>query len=90
MGTDPTEFVGGESPSLASIELQLKADYANSDSLKWIVYELQKNRKVTDVAFQEDLMDNVNMNLGRMNIVLLCWPSCSRSSRSRSSTIQCA
>jgi cell division transport system permease protein len=39
--------------------------------LKWIVYELQKNPKVTDVAYQEDLMDNVNMNLGRMNIILL-------------------
>ena len=39
--------------------------------MKWIVYELQKNPKVTDVAYQEDLMDNVNMNLGRMNIILL-------------------
>ena len=26
---------------------------------------------MTDVAYQEDLMDNVNMNLGRMNIILL-------------------
>jgi cell division transport system permease protein len=57
---------------VATLELQLKSDYANSDSLKWIVYELQKNPKVTDVAFQEDLMDNVNKNLARMNIVLLC------------------
>ena len=32
---------------------------------------MQKNPKVTDVAYQEDLMDNVNMNLGRMNIILL-------------------
>jgi cell division transport system permease protein len=32
---------------------------------------LQKNPKVTDVAYQEDLMDNVNMNLGRMNMILL-------------------
>lgn len=71
MGSDPSEFLGAN-PFVATLELQLKSDYANSDSLKWIVYELQKNRKVTDVAFQEDLMDNVNMNLGRMNIVLLC------------------
>ena len=56
---------------MATLELQLKSDYANRDSLKWIVYELQKNPKVTDVAFQEDLMDNVNKNLGRMNIILL-------------------
>ena len=70
MGSDPSEFLGAN-PFVATLELQLKSDYANSDSLKWIVYELQKNPKVTDVAFQEDLMDNVNMNLGRMNMVLL-------------------
>ena len=71
MGSDPAEFLGAN-PFVATLELQLKSDYANSDSLKWIVYELQKNPKVTDVAFQEDLMDNVNKNLARMNIVLLC------------------
>ena len=71
MGSDPSEFLGAN-PFVATLELQLKSDYAISDSLKWIVYELQKNPKVTDVAFQEDLMDNVNKNLARMNIVLLC------------------
>ena len=70
MGSDPSEFLGAN-PFVASLELQLKSDYANHDSLKWIVYELQKNPKVTDVAFQEDLMDNVNKNLGRMNMILL-------------------
>ncbi len=70
MGSDPSEFLGAN-PFVATLELQLKSDYANRDSLKWIVYELQKNPKVTDVAYQEDLMDNVNMNLGRMNIILL-------------------
>ena len=70
MGSDPSEFLGAN-PFVATLELQLKSDYANRDSLKWIVYELQKNPKVTDVAYQEDLMDNVNMNLGRMNMILL-------------------
>lgn len=70
MGSDPSEFLGAN-PFMATLELQLKSDYANRDSLKWIVYELQKNAKVTDVAYQEDLMDNVNKNLGRMNIILL-------------------
>ena len=69
MGSDPSEFLGAN-PFVATLELQLKSDYANCDSLKWIVYELQKNPKVTDVAYQEDLMDNVNMNLGRMNFIL--------------------
>ena len=71
MGSDPSEFLGAN-PFVATLELQLKSDYANRDSLRWIVDELQKNAKVTDVAYQEDLMDNVNKNLGRINIVLLC------------------
>lgn len=70
MGSDPSEFLGAN-PFVATLELQLKADYANRDSLTWIVQELRKNELVTDVAYQEDLMDNVNKNLGRMNIVLL-------------------
>ena len=70
MGSDPSEFLGAN-PFVATLELQLKSDYANRDSLMWIIYELQKNPKVTDVAYQEDLMDNVNKNLGRMNIILL-------------------
>jgi len=71
MGSDPSEFLGAN-PFVATLELQLKSDYANRDSLKWIVKELRQNAKVTDVAYQEDLMDNVNKNLNRMNMVLLC------------------
>ena len=70
MGSDPSEFLG-TNPFVATLELQLKADYANRDSLKWIVKELKKQPNVTDVAYQEDLMDRVNINLGRINILLL-------------------
>ena len=70
MGSDPSEFLG-MNPFVATLELQLKADYANRDSLKWIVKELKKQTYVTDVAYQEDLMDRVNINLGRINILLL-------------------
>ena len=70
MGSDPSEFLGAN-PFVATLELQLKSDYANRDSLLWIAEELRENHFVTDVAYQEDLMDNVNKNLGRMNIVLL-------------------
>lgn len=70
MGSDPSEFLGAN-PFVATLELQLKSDYANRDSLNWIVAELRQNKFVTDVAYQEDLMDNVNKNLGRINVVLL-------------------
>ncbi len=70
MGADPSEFLGAN-PFVATLELQLHSDYANRDSLIWIKQELLNTPKVTDVAYQEDLMDNVNTTLGRINIVLL-------------------
>ena len=70
MGSDPSEFLV-VNPFPATLELQLHSDYANSDSLRWIARELQKNPKITDVAYQVDLMDSVNRNLTKVNLVLL-------------------
>ena len=70
MGSDPSEFLG-TNPFSATLELQMKSDYANRDSLKWIAAELKKNPKMADVAYQVDLMDSVNRNLTKVNIVLL-------------------
>ena len=70
MGSDPSEFLG-VNPFPATLEIQMHADYANRDSLKWIAKELQKNPKITDVAYQLDLMDSVNRNLTKLNLLLL-------------------
>ena len=70
MGSDPSEFLG-INPFSATLELQMKSDYANRDSLKWISAELKKNAKVADVTYQVDLMDRVNSNLTKVNILLL-------------------
>lgn len=70
MGSDPTEFIGAN-PFMASIELYLNGDYANSDSLTWIQKELKKYPKVSEITYQKDLMDSVNSNLQKINIVLL-------------------
>jgi len=70
MGSDPSEFLGAN-PFVATLELQMKSDYACRDSLQWIARELKRNPKVVDVAYQEDLMDNVNRNVSRINMVLL-------------------
>ena len=71
MGTDPTEFTGGDNPFLASVELTLKADYANNDSLKWISKELKRYPKVSDITYQKDLIDSVNTTLTKISIGLL-------------------
>jgi cell division transport system permease protein len=70
LGSDPTEFLGFN-PFPATLEIQLKADYANRDSLKWITKEIKKDNRVSDIAYMEDLMDRVNANLSRVSIILL-------------------
>ena len=70
MGSDPSEFLG-VNPFPATLELQLHSEYANRDSLKWIAAEIKQHKQVTDVAYQVDLMDSVNRNLTKVNLLLL-------------------
>ena len=70
MGSDPSEFLG-VNPFVGSIELQLKADYANSDSLAWISKQLRADKNITELTYPQDLMDSVNRNMHRVNAVLL-------------------
>ena len=70
MGTDPSEFLG-TNPFVASIELQLKAEYANTDSLRRIAADLKRDSRVGDITYPQDLMDSVNQNLNKINLVLL-------------------
>lgn len=70
MGVDPTEFVG-DNPFLSSVELTLKGDYANPDSLQWIEKELAKYPKVSEINYQKDLIRDVNETLARISIALL-------------------
>ena len=70
MGSDPTDFLGGN-PFVGSIEMQLKEENANNDSLKWITRELRANSNIEDITYQKDFMDQVNANLRKISIVLL-------------------
>ncbi len=70
LGTDPSEFLGFN-PFPATLEIQLKANYVNRDSLKVIAREIKKDARVSDLAYMEDLMDRVNLNLSRISLVLL-------------------
>jgi len=70
LGSDPSEFLGFN-PFPATLEIRLKADYACRDSLKWIVKELKKDKRVSDLAYMEDLMNQVNVNISRVSLVLL-------------------
>ena len=70
MGSDPTEFLGGENPYTASIEMNVAASYACTDSLLMISKELKEMWQVTDVIYQRDLVENLNATLHQATIVL--------------------
>lgn len=70
MGLDPTEFLGFN-PYTASLEVKLKADYANSDSLRWIEETLRKETAILDVNYPNDLVNNINTNIRKISIVML-------------------
>ena len=70
MGTDPEEFLGS-SPFSPSLEVHLKADYANSDSLSWITRDIKSQPIVLNVVYQKDLIDSLNQNLQKVSLVLL-------------------
>lgn len=70
MGTDPEEFLGSN-PFSPSLEVHLKADYANSDSLSWITRDIKAQSIVLNVVYQKDLIDNLNSNLQKVSLVLL-------------------
>lgn len=70
MGSDPSEFLGGENPFTASIEMNVVADYACTDSLRWIARELRERWEVSDVIYQTDLVNNLNTNLRKATLVL--------------------
>ncbi len=70
LGQDPTEFLG-YNPLLGSLEMTLKSDYANNDSIAIIEQSLQRMPEVKEVIYQKDLIDTINTNVRRISAVLL-------------------
>ena len=67
------DFIGflGYNPLLPSIELKLKADYTNIDSLEMIESELIANPDVKEIYYQKDLVHLINKNIRRIGLVIL-------------------
>lgn len=70
LGDDPQDFLG-YNPLKASLEVKLKADYANPDSVKMIETKLKTFEVIERVAYQKDLIGLVNDNVKKISIVLL-------------------
>lgn len=70
MGTDPQEFLG-YNPFTASIEVRLRSEYANSDSIARIEKRLKRNTNIQEVLYQRELIDAVNENIRNISLMLL-------------------
>ena len=70
LGENPETFLGFN-PLLASIEVKLKSEYANPDSIAVIEKKLRSTTNIQDVLYRKDLLQMVNDNMKRIGFILL-------------------
>lgn len=74
LGEDFIQFLG-YNPLLSSIDVHLKADFANSDSLRWIEKKITQNVNVKEIYYQKSLVDLVNENVKKIGLIILVFSS---------------
>jgi len=70
LGENFIDFLGFN-PLTPSIDVRLKADYANSDSIAEIKKDLKKFSQIDEVYYQESLIHLVNKNLRKISLFIL-------------------
>lgn len=69
------DFIGflGYNPLSSSIEVRLKADYANPDSIRLIEDDLMSHRPVKEVFYQKSLVNLINDNVQKIGAIILMF-----------------
>lgn len=70
LGENPETFLGFN-PLQASIEVKLKSEYANPDSLSLIEKRIKRYTSVSEILYRKDMMEMVDSNMKRVTIILL-------------------
>ena len=70
LGSDFVAFLG-YNPLPASIDVRLNAAYANPDSIKALTVALAEYPQVSEVYYQESLVDLVNKNISKISAIVL-------------------
>jgi cell division transport system permease protein len=67
------DFLGvlGDNPLLPSVELNLDAQYAAGDSVKWIAEQLRQDRRVEEVAYNAAVVENIDTNMRKLTLIVL-------------------
>ena len=74
LGEDFVDFLG-YNPLLSSIDVYLKADFANNESIQKFTATVNKNALVKEVVYQKSLIDMVNQNIQGIGLVILAFAS---------------
>jgi len=69
LGEDPQDFLG-YNPLMASLEVKLKANYANTDSVNMIEKKLKSFENINRVVYQKDMVSLVNENVRKVSLIL--------------------
>jgi cell division transport system permease protein len=72
LGEDFVQYLG-HNPLLPSIDVYMKENYANSDSIKTFIDKISRNTRIKEVVYQESLIDMVNKNVRIISIVVLAF-----------------
>lgn len=72
LGEDFVDFLG-YNPLLSSIDVYMKADFANNKSIETFTSQLSKNPLVKEVIYQKSLIDMVNQNIKGIGLVILAF-----------------
>ncbi|QQL48323.1 cell division protein FtsX [Mucilaginibacter ginkgonis] len=72
LGEDFIKFLG-VNPLSESIDVYLKADYANNANIERFKAQLMKNPLVKEVRYQANLVDKMNQNLGSITLIILAF-----------------
>ena len=70
LGEDFIKFLG-YNPLLSTIDVYLKADYANNESIEVLSKQLRKNAIINEVRYQKSLVDMINQNIRTISLVIL-------------------
>jgi cell division transport system permease protein len=70
LGEDFVNFLG-YNPLLSTIDVYLKADYANNKSIDTLKANIAKNPIVKEVIYQSSLIDMVNKNINTIGLIIL-------------------
>jgi cell division transport system permease protein len=72
LGEDFVKFLG-YNPLSQSIDVYLKAEYANNPDIERFKTELLKNPMIKEVKYQKSLVDQMNENITTISLVILAF-----------------